>query len=48
MDEQGGPEARRDLLARFLTDPDGDVFVLTGLPEVVKGFFINVYTKAAC
>ena len=46
MDEQGGPEARRDLLARFLTDPDGDVFALTGLPEVVKGAVFARYSRS--
>jgi thymidylate synthase ThyX len=46
-----GPEsadaaARRELLTRFLTDPDGDVFALTGLPEVVKGALFARYSRS--
>jgi thymidylate synthase ThyX len=39
-------DGRRDLLARFLTDPDGDVFALTGLPEVVKGAVFARYSRS--
>jgi hypothetical protein len=39
----GGPWA---LLERFLTDPDGDVFALTGLPEVVKGAVFARYSRS--
>jgi thymidylate synthase ThyX len=39
-------EARQQLLARFLTDPDGDVFALTGLPEVVKGAVFARYSRS--
>jgi thymidylate synthase ThyX len=35
----------RELLARFVTDPDGDVFALTGLPEVVKGALFARYSR---
>ena len=42
------PEAdRRELLARYLTDPDGDVFALVGLPEVVKGAVFARYSRSA-
>lgn len=40
------PESRQELLARYLTDPDGDVFVLTGLPEVVKGALFARYSRS--
>jgi len=46
-DEHDGPDARRDVLARYLTDPDGDVFALTGLPEVVKGAVFARYSRSA-
>jgi thymidylate synthase ThyX len=36
----------RDLLARHVTDPDGDVFALTGLPEVVKGALFARYSRS--
>jgi thymidylate synthase ThyX len=39
-------EARQEMLARFLTDPDGDVFALTGLPEVVKGAVFARYSRS--
>jgi thymidylate synthase ThyX len=35
----------RELLARFVTDPDGDVFALTDLPEVVKGALFARYSR---
>jgi len=47
VDEQSTTEARRALLTRFLTDPDGDVFALTGLPEVVKGAVFARYSRSA-
>ncbi len=34
------------MLERFLTDPDGDVFALTGLPEVVKGAIFARYSRS--
>jgi len=37
---------REALLRRFLTDPDGDVFALTGLPEVVKGALFARYSRS--
>jgi thymidylate synthase ThyX len=41
------PEAaRRARLARYLTDPDGDVFALVGLPEVVKGAVFARYSRS--
>jgi thymidylate synthase ThyX len=46
VDVQDDPMARRALLARFLTDPDGDVFALTGLPEVVKGAVFARYSRS--
>lgn len=46
-DGPDGPAARRDVLARYLTDPDGDVFALTGLPEVVKGAVFARYSRSA-
>lgn len=33
------------LLERFLTDPDGDVFAITDLPEVVKGAMFARYSR---
>jgi len=47
VDDQIDGAARRALLERFLTDPDGDVFVLTGLPEVVKGAVFARYSRSA-
>lgn len=41
------PAARRALLERYLTDPDGDVFALVGLPEVVKGAVFARYSRSA-
>ncbi|MFP4149668.1 MAG: FAD-dependent thymidylate synthase [Nitriliruptoraceae bacterium] len=38
------PEERA-LLERYLTDPDGSVFALTGLPEVVKGALFARYSR---
>lgn len=38
--------ARRAVLERYLTDPDGDVFALTGLPEVVKGAVFARYSRS--
>jgi len=35
----------RELLSRFVSDPDGDVFALTGLPEVVKGAMFARYSR---
>lgn len=35
----------RALLSDFVTDPDGDVFALTGLPEVVKGALFARYSR---
>ena len=46
MDEQLDAASRRALLERFLTDPDGDVFALTGLPEVVKGAVFARYSRS--
>jgi len=46
VDEVLDPAARRALLERFLTDPDGDVFALTGLPEVVKGAVFARYSRS--
>ncbi len=46
MDERLDAESRRALLERFLTDPDGDVFALTGLPEVVKGAVFARYSRS--
>ncbi len=37
----------RELLAGFVTDPDGDVFALTNLPEVVKGAMFARYSRYA-
>lgn len=43
------PEAltadERELLGRYVTDPDGEVFALTGLPEVVKGALFARYSR---
>jgi thymidylate synthase ThyX len=46
VDEQLEDPTRRALLARFLTDPDGDVFAITGLPEVVKGAVFARYSRS--
>ena len=35
----------RALLSRYVTDPDGEVFALTGLPEVVKGALFARYSR---
>lgn len=35
----------RALLGRYVTDVDGDVFALTGLPEVVKGAMFARYSR---
>ncbi len=35
----------REVLARHLTDPDGPVFALTDLPEVVKGALFARYSR---
>jgi thymidylate synthase ThyX len=40
-----GPEDR-DLLARHVSAPEGDVFALTGLPEVVKGALFARYSRS--
>ncbi len=37
--------AERELLGRYVTDPDGPVFALTGLPEVVKGALFARYSR---
>jgi thymidylate synthase ThyX len=36
----------RELLARHVSAPDGDVFALTGLPEVVKGALFARYSRS--
>jgi thymidylate synthase ThyX len=36
----------RALLSRHVTAPDGDVFALTGLPEVVKGALFARYSRS--
>ena len=41
------PEEARALLERVTTDPDGDVFALTDLPEVVKGALFARYSRSA-
>lgn len=46
MSEQDDTASRRAMLERFLTDPDGDVFALTGLPEVVKGAVFARYSRS--
>jgi thymidylate synthase ThyX len=46
VDDQVEEDARRALLERFLSDPDGDVFALTGLPEVVKGAIFARYSRS--
>jgi len=46
MDGPVDAASRRALLERFLTDPDGDVFALTGLPEVVKGAVFARYSRS--
>jgi thymidylate synthase ThyX len=38
--------AERELLARHVTDLEGDVFGLTGLPEVVKGALFARYSRS--
>ncbi len=40
-------DAQRELLAQHVTDPDGDIFALTGLPEVVKGAMFARYSRYA-
>jgi thymidylate synthase ThyX len=40
-----GPEDR-ELLARHVSAPEGDVFALTGLPEVVKGALFARYSRS--
>jgi thymidylate synthase ThyX len=35
----------RELLGRYVTDPDASVFALTGLPEVVKGALFARYSR---
>jgi thymidylate synthase ThyX len=37
----------RELLRRYVTDPDGDVFAITGLPEVVKGALFARYSRSS-
>lgn len=37
--------AERELLSRYVSDPDGEVFALTGLPEVVKGALFARYSR---
>ncbi|MDP9022065.1 MAG: FAD-dependent thymidylate synthase [Actinomycetota bacterium] len=37
----------RGLLARYFTDLNGDVFALTGLPEVVKGALFARYSRSS-
>ncbi len=43
-DERYTPQ-ERELLARYVTDPDGSVFALTDLPEVVKGALFARYSR---
>ncbi len=38
--------AERELLSRYVTDVDGDVFGLTDLPEVVKGALFARYSRS--
>jgi thymidylate synthase ThyX len=38
-------DEERELLGRFVTDTDGEVFALTGLPEVVKGAMFARYSR---
>ena len=38
-------DAERELLERHLSDPDGPVFALTDLPEVVKGALFARYSR---
>jgi thymidylate synthase ThyX len=40
-------DEERALLARYVSDPDGSVFALTGLPEVVKGAMFARYSRYA-
>jgi thymidylate synthase ThyX len=40
-------EQDRDLLARWVSDPDGDVFALLDLPEVVKGALFARYSRSS-
>jgi thymidylate synthase ThyX len=35
----------RELLGRFVSDPDASIFALTGLPEVVKGAMFARYSR---
>ncbi len=43
----GLTDDERELLGRYVTDPDGDVFALTDLPEVVKGALFARYSRYA-
>ncbi|HXK34306.1 MAG TPA: FAD-dependent thymidylate synthase [Dehalococcoidia bacterium] len=36
----------RDILARYFTDVDGDVFALVSLPDVVKGALFSRYSRS--
>ena len=46
MDAQDDTASQDAFIARFLTDPDGSVFALTGLPEVVKGAVFARYSRS--
>jgi len=46
VDEHDDAASTRAMLERYLTDPDGDVFALTGLPEVVKGAVFARYSRS--
>ncbi|MDQ3931415.1 MAG: thymidylate synthase, partial [Actinomycetota bacterium] len=39
--------SERALLARYVTNIDGDVFALTNLPEVVKGALFARYSRSS-
>ncbi|MFC0081761.1 FAD-dependent thymidylate synthase [Aciditerrimonas ferrireducens] len=46
IEEAFGPK-ERERLARYVTDVDGPVFALVGLPEVVKGALFARYSRSA-
>ncbi len=41
------PSERRAILSRYISNPDGDVFVLTNLPDVVKGTLFSRYSRSS-
>jgi thymidylate synthase ThyX len=45
MSDASLSQDERELLSRFVSDPDSDVFALTGLPEVVKGAMFARYSR---